>query len=265
MRFTLLLSLVFLCVITLAQVKDIEVFHLAQEDGTLQIIARNNSSTLQSVQIEATLTGMESDIELPVVVVVGAEREVVAFTLSPIENTYSYNTRFSYIKGDITAEHDDVTVYQLPYKSGESYTIDQGYNESPTHMNQHALDFHMDEGTEICAIRDGVVFEVVDEYDKGCSSQECSKFNNYVLIQHADGSIADYSHLQQNGALVKVGDVIKTGEVIAKSGSTGFASGPHLHLEVYVMRLTGQKSIEAKYNIGNGVGIPQSGKSYRQN
>lgn len=265
MRLTLLLSFLFITVFVNAQKKDVEVFHQAQDDGTLFIMAKNNTDVLQSVVVNIILKGMESSEPLPVTKLLDPKKETRITILKPVKKSYSYNTQLSYIKGDITANHNDKTVYQLPYKSGESYKIDQGYNGISTHMGKFALDFHMDEGTEVCAIRDGVVFEVQESNNRGCPSNDCSKFNNFILVRHDDGSIADYSHIKKNGALVKTGDQVKAGDVIALSGSTGYASGPHLHLEVYVMRLNGQNSVNAQYQLGNSVGIPKEGESYRKN
>lgn len=55
---------------------------------------------------------------------------------------------------------------------------------------------------------------------------------NYVTVDQGDGTRVQYYHLQQNGALVDVGDVVCAGEPIGLSGNTGFSSAPHLHLDV---------------------------------
>lgn len=263
MKITIACTLFIISLSGLSQKKDIEVFHEAQPDGKLNIYAKNNTQVTQSVELQATLKGMEASEQLPITKVIAPQSTMLFFTLTPVKKSYSYNTQFSYIKGDITANHDDKTIYYLPYKIGSQYRIGQGYHESPTHMNQFALDFNMEEGTEICAIRDGIVFEVEESHNKGCPNKDCSQYNNYVLVQHTDGSFADYSHIKKNGAKVKAGDKVKVGDVLALSGSTGYASGPHLHLEVYIMRLNGQKSIEAQYYLDpKTIGIPKSGESY---
>ena len=53
-----------------------------------------------------------------------------------------------------------------------------------------------------------------------------------VVIQHEDGSLAIYGHC--NSILVNRGQKVKQGQVVAKSGSTGNSTGPHLHFEVRV-------------------------------
>ncbi len=53
---------------------------------------------------------------------------------------------------------------------------------------------------------------------------------NSMQIQHDSGYVTGYAHLQQ--ILVKPGDVVKQGNEIARVGSTGKSTGPHLHFTV---------------------------------
>jgi murein DD-endopeptidase MepM/ murein hydrolase activator NlpD len=48
----------------------------------------------------------------------------------------------------------------------------------------------------------------------------------------ADGALGEYLHLQKNGVLVKVGDEVQAGDLVARSGNTGCSTGPHLHFHV---------------------------------
>jgi hypothetical protein len=55
---------------------------------------------------------------------------------------------------------------------------------------------------------------------------------NWVMIRHADNTVARYIHIRENGALVDVGDAVAQGRLIARSGNSGESNGPHLHFDV---------------------------------
>jgi LysM repeat protein len=76
-------------------------------------------------------------------------------------------------------------------------------------------------GTPIRAAADGTVIY---------SGQRFRGYGKMVMIEHADGIITIYAHNQEN--LVRKGNRVKRGEVIALLGKTGNATGPHLHFEV---------------------------------
>jgi murein DD-endopeptidase MepM/ murein hydrolase activator NlpD len=83
------------------------------------------------------------------------------------------------------------------------------------------VDFAGKLGSEIIAVASGVVVE----------SGERSGYGGTININHGGGFQTRYAHNKQN--LVKVGDVVKKGQVIALMGSTGRSTGPHVHFEVY--------------------------------
>ena len=137
--------------------------------------------------------------------------------------------------GDKDALHDEEQLYLLPYESGKSYRVLQGYSSRFSHigLEQYAVDFNMSVGTPVHAARAGVVARIEETNDIGCWEDGCGAYANYIVIVHNDGTTGEYYHLQQNGALVEVGDHIIAGQRIALSGNTGHTTMPHLHFAVY--------------------------------
>ena len=175
---------------------------------------------------------------------------------------------FFYYIGDITLKtYDTNYTYDLPFRKGKAIWIHQGYNGKFSHQNENSLDFIMPEGTEILASREGLIIDVVKNNNQGCPTRNCAPYGNYISILHSDGTIAQYYHLQQNGAQVKVGDSITKGQLIALSGNTGWSSGPHLHFVTYLPSVTGDKNrvtVKKLFKTGYGDKIEylEEGKSY---
>lgn len=82
------------------------------------------------------------------------------------------------------------------------------------------VDFAGKRGSDILAVADGLV--VLSEVRSG--------YGRTVEIRHANGLVTRYAHNQK--LLVKVGDLVEKGQSIATLGSSGRATGPHLHFEV---------------------------------
>jgi murein DD-endopeptidase MepM/ murein hydrolase activator NlpD len=137
--------------------------------------------------------------------------------------------------GDKDALHDENQVYLLPYESGRSYRVLQGYGSHFSHvgLEQYAVDFNMSVGTPVHAARAGVVARIEEANEKGCWEDGCGAHANYIVIVHNDGTTGEYYHLQQNGALVETGDHVAPGQKIGLSGNTGHTTMPHLHFAVY--------------------------------
>ncbi len=88
----------------------------------------------------------------------------------------------------------------------------------------NAVDIGAPRGTDIYAAAAGSV--IVANGDGGWNGG----YGNYVVIQHTNGVQTLYAHASR--VLVSVGDQVSQGQIIAKVGMTGEATGPHLHFEV---------------------------------
>ncbi|MDX1404875.1 MAG: M23 family metallopeptidase [Woeseiaceae bacterium] len=137
--------------------------------------------------------------------------------------------------GDKDALHDDEHLYLLPYASGRSYRIIQGYGSRFSHrgLEHYAIDFNMSVGTPVHAARGGVVANVEESHNKGCWDDGCGAYANFIVVLHDDGTTGEYYHLKQNGALVDIGERVVAGQQIGLSGNTGHTTMPHLHFAVY--------------------------------
>ncbi|EWC62281.1 putative peptidase [Actinokineospora spheciospongiae] len=76
-------------------------------------------------------------------------------------------------------------------------------------------------GTPIVSLADGVVLE----------AGPASGFGLWVRVQHDDGTISVYGHV--NDYVIREGQKVKAGQLIAHIGNRGQSTGPHLHLEIW--------------------------------
>lgn len=111
-------------------------------------------------------------------------------------------------------------------------------------------------GADIYAAHAGTVKEVKTEYEPNYD------YGKYVILTNGGGYETLYAHCDE--ILVEVGDVVQAGDVIAKIGSTGWSTGPHLHfglshggvsvnpLEYYTDRKAIINAVKSEYKGDNG-------------
>lgn len=126
--------------------------------------------------------------------------------------------------------------YLFPYAHGSKFEVSQGFKGPYTHQgtSQYAVDFVMPEGTPVHAARDGIVADTRNDSSTATSGLDSVTSGNFVTIWHADGTFANYEHLRQDGILVRPGEAVVAGQLIAYSGNTGRSNGPHLHFDVRI-------------------------------
>ena len=124
--------------------------------------------------------------------------------------------------------------YQLPISLGNLIRID--YHSSPAHLGrlENAVDFVVPENTIILAAAPGIVTYVKDDSDIGGPSINFWEYSNFISIKHQNEEYTRYDHLAFGSSKVSVGDIVTTGQEIAKVGMTGFTYLPHLHFQVFV-------------------------------
>jgi murein DD-endopeptidase MepM/ murein hydrolase activator NlpD len=122
--------------------------------------------------------------------------------------------------------------YVLPWKPGATHRVQRTsahFRRNNGGVGLYALDIEMPTGTEVVAARAGEVVAVRDTYYDG-NGKDLQE--NFVFIQHDDGTIGRYFRLTHRGVLVRVGKWVEQGQTIALSGNTGETAPPHLHFDV---------------------------------
>src|SRR3954468_4992376 len=95
------------------------------------------------------------------------------------------------------------------------------YGAKTNGKSNDGINLAVPEGTPVKAAEDGVV---------AYSGNELKGYGNLVLVRHSNGYVTAYAHASE--LLVKRGDPIKRGQIIAKSGQSGEVASPQLHFEI---------------------------------
>lgn len=113
-----------------------------------------------------------------------------------------------------------------PTRSGYTISSDYIYRINPINGRRElhaAIDISgTGYGSPIYAVTNGVTSEVSYRYQDG----------NYVCINHNNGYYTCYAHMARQA--VKVNETVERGQVIGYVGNSGWATGPHLHFEVWI-------------------------------
>jgi murein DD-endopeptidase MepM/ murein hydrolase activator NlpD len=95
------------------------------------------------------------------------------------------------------------------------------FGPKPNGLQNDGINLAVPEGTPVKAAEDGVV---------AYAGNELKGYGNLVLVRHGNGFVTAYAHASE--IMVKRGDPVKRGQVIAKAGQTGNVTSPQLHFEI---------------------------------
>jgi murein DD-endopeptidase MepM/ murein hydrolase activator NlpD len=137
------------------------------------------------------------------------------------------NSNNEAIASSLTAQDTNSVLFTKPL-SGGRVTDRYGMRRDPflDSLRHHdGIDISAPRGTEVYAAAAGVVKEAKLEYEKN------NGYGRFVVLDHGNGWKTLYSQLDT--LFVKSDQWVKGGEIIALVGSTGRATGPHLHFELH--------------------------------
>ncbi len=193
------------------------------------------------VEVELTLkesVNVLSEPPLPARFVIPAQTEQTLVGIGALDQrrSFSYRLGMASVPGRPISTPVEGLVILPPFSASEEYPISQGFQGTKTHDSpdsEFAIDIVMPVGTAVHAVRSGTVMDVEEDFNRG--GKDYKKYAhkaNHVRILHEDGTMALYAHLDLASVSVRPGARIRAGQKIARSGNTGFSSGPHLHFAI---------------------------------
>ena len=193
------------------------------------------------VELELSLSdavNVLSEPELPARFVVPGQKEQVLVGLGALDpyQSFQYRLNVKSVPGPPTPEPLEDSIFYPPIAAGDAYPISQGFDGTQTHAtpeSRYAIDIAMPVDTLILAARDGTVMDVEEDFNRaGLDEAKYADKANHIRILHSDGTMSLYAHLGLAAVIVRPGARIRRGQPIARSGNTGFSSGPHLHFAI---------------------------------
>jgi murein DD-endopeptidase MepM/ murein hydrolase activator NlpD len=193
---------------------------------TVEVRLPESSNAISDPQLPARL-------EIPP----SGERSILLGPLEPGRG-WSYRIELRSVPGSLEARPVKDWLYRLPLAEGTAGRIGQGFGGRFSHNEIHsryAIDIPLPPGTPIHAARGGVVMDTERWFHRaGTDLERDGPRANYVRILHEDGTMAVYAHLDYGGIAVRDGQRIRAGQMLGRSGNTGYSTGPHLHFAIQV-------------------------------
>jgi murein DD-endopeptidase MepM/ murein hydrolase activator NlpD len=127
---------------------------------------------------------------------------------------------------------------KLPLGTGTRFVVSQGAFGLDSHSQkgiEYRWDFDVPYGTPVLAVESGTVLAVHEPHLGGGCDPKFSEVPSSVLVEHADGTVAQYVHIDSR---VSVGQMVKTGDVVAVTANNGFHCAPQLDFLVFRSKFT---------------------------
>jgi murein DD-endopeptidase MepM/ murein hydrolase activator NlpD len=221
-----------------AEAESFKIEKVALDDGGNQINAVNKGAASVTVIINASGFNFRSDKKWPIkeVIAPNSTKELARVFAEDVEQESQVSFNYYHSVGNAFAKPDKDFRYYLPFERGTEFRVSQEPGGTViTHkddLSRYAIDMGVPEGTPVLASRAGIVIEVRDQFTEGRLAPEFVEKANLVSIIHSDNTFAQYVHLAPGGVLVRPGERVEVGQVIAMSGNTGYSAGPHLHFDL---------------------------------
>lgn len=194
----------------------------AESDRLLaELTAQNKQYTEFRNEDSALMEAVEKEIQ-DLIAGVKTSEEATTAVASDEKNAKKESEKEN--KSDVYSKSD--AVLNMTYPVPSYHSISAGYPNYSSGKYHGGIDFPCATGSKVVAAQKGIVITVKRlDYSYGY----------YVMVYHGTDKsgrsvVTLYAH--NSSILVSVGDTVKKGQTIAKSGSTGNSTGPHCHFEV---------------------------------
>ena len=225
------------------------------------------------VEVELTLkdsVNVLAEPSLPARFVIPAQTERTLVGIGALDQRqgFSYRLGMSSVPGRPINTLVEGLVILPPFSASEAYSVSQGFEGKSTHHtpdSQYAIDLAMPVGTAVHAVRDGTVMDIEEDFNRGGNNYDKYAHKaNHIRILHADGTMAVYAHLDLASVSVRPGARIRAGQKIARSGNTGFSSGPHLHFAIQQNSGMQMISLPFRFRTPEGTAITPEAQQFVQ-
>lgn len=134
--------------------------------------------------------------------------------INPQENI-NFSYKYTYIMGVLNPKVDSLFQYTLPFKNGkkvkiyEAGNIGEKFLGADKPLNWKSYIVNSKNPDTICSMRKGIVVKVVNDYDDDSSvNKHYTSKRNSLIIEHEDGTFANYSGFKKNSFKVKLGQTV---------------------------------------------------------
>jgi murein DD-endopeptidase MepM/ murein hydrolase activator NlpD len=215
--------------------------HIVRSGDTLMNVARRNGITVAAL---ARANHLQTSSQLSVgdrLTIPGGHSAAVASVAPAPQNAQLRTLSVEKVAAPVkvasvgpvqtaSVAREEPRATETPVKSAEAMPafrwpvrgrVITGFGSKPNGTQNDGINLAVPEGTPIKAADDGVV---------AYAGNELKGYGNLVLIRHSKGFVSAYAHASE--LMVKRGDSIKRGQVIAHAGQTGNVTSPQLHFEI---------------------------------
>lgn len=209
-----------------------------EKDGSISIYTTNEDIVPYTVILNFTSLRNLSTPGGKILVGTARSGKNKITTLKVIRNdaTTDLAYKITFAKGEFNARSKNEAVYLFPVTAGKKITaLKMTHIENrllPDQKNNDfvGLSFRLEGEAEVVAPRKGIISDVSMGNQTESQNLDFSRSENFIEIYHEDGTLTKISVLKSGSQMVKKGDIVIPGQVIAMSGGENYNSGSHVRM-----------------------------------